>query len=526
QTVRDHDDIIALGARLLKDRAFASDGASRRQFARRSAARYLEAFDVSKSSYAGINAATMTLIAGDVDEARSFVAERLRVSAGGASMLSAEDSYYRRATQAEAHLLLGEIPTASALLADAIQTDPSNFVIHAGTLRQFEMICAALGTDTSWLDRHRPPPAIFFGGHMFSSDGDKRLQEMLQSEISAAFDRIRPGFAFGALAAGTDILMAELLLARGTELHVVLPMREDDFVDASVKPFGAAWLSRYQECRAACRSLRLATFEKHMGEDDTFAFGADFAMGLAIRQANILRTKAVHVAAWDGASSGGVAGTGIDVERWRTTNLAQTIIPFPEGLRYRPNRSVSSSQERPRTLKAMLFADVAGFSKLDERHVQAFTEKVMTPLADAVHRLPNQPLMVATWGDGIHMVFDHVEDGASAAIALLSRMAAIDLVNAGLPNHLALRIGAHYGPVTDTRDPFTGLTNYSGTHTVIAARIEPVALPGTAYVSEPFAAILALRAPSRFETDYVGRTDLPKKFGSMRLFSLRARQTV
>lgn len=46
-------------------------------------------------------------------------------------------------------------------------------------------------------------------------------------------------------------------------------------------------------------------------------------------------------------------------------------------------------------------------------------------------------------------------------------------------------------------------------------------MPGSVYVSEPFAALLALEAPGRFATDYVGQTELPKGFGVMRLFSLR-----
>ena len=56
----------------------------------------------------------------------------------------------------------------------------------------------------------------------------------------------------------------------------------------------------------------------------------------------------------------------------------------------------------------------------------------------------------------------------------------------------------------------------------IAARIEPVAVPGTVYVSEPFAALLALEAPGRYSADYIGQTELPKQFGAMRLFALRS----
>jgi len=75
--------------------------------------------------------------------------------------------------------------------------------------------------------------------------------------------------------------------------------------------------------------------------------------------------------------------------------------------------------------------------------------------------------------------------------------------------------------VTEVSDPFTAKKNFFGTHINIAARIEPVAMPGTVYVSEPFAALLALRVPGKYRTDYVGLTELPKKFGSMRLFVLR-----
>ena len=89
-----------------------------------------------------------------------------------------------------------------------------------------------------------------------------------------------------------------------------------------------------------------------------------------------------------------------------------------------------------------------------------------------------------------------------------------------LPAHLALRLGGHAGPVTSMIDPFMGTPNFFGTQVTIAARIEPVALPGSLYVSEPFAALLGLSAPGDYRTDYVGQMELAKKFGHMRLFAV------
>ena len=173
----------------------------------------------------------------------------------------------------------------------------------------------------------------------------------------------------------------------------------------------------------------------------------------------------------------------------------------------------------------MLFADVRGFSRLQESEIRAFVESIMGPLAAALRGLSTPPDLIATWGDGIHAVYPTVETAADAALALQDAFAAIDLAAAGLPPHLALRLGGHFGPVTEIDDPFLAARSFHGTHITIAARIEPVAVPGTVYVSEPFAALLALEAPGRFSTDYVGQTELHKRFGAMRLFALqRARR--
>mgnify|MGYP006196110169 CR=1 FL=1 len=56
----------------------------------------------------------------------------------------------------------------------------------------------------------------------------------------------------------------------------------------------------------------------------------------------------------------------------------------------------------------------------------------------------------------------------------------------------ALRLGGHFGPVFEATDPVLGLINCFGAHVSRTARIEPVVPPGEVYVSEAFAARLAL----------------------------------
>jgi len=527
--ITDDEEVLALGGRLLKDLSLAAVGEQRRRLAALSAVKYAQAYALHHGYYPGINTATMFLLAGEREKSADL-ARAVLAKLKSAAAPRDEDAYYVKATQAEAELLLGNIEAADAALATAVMFDARNFNARATTIRQFELICAALNYDTIWLDQHRPAPTIFYSGHMFVDAARQPTMaphiDALTGAITQAIRKIAPGAGFGAIAAGSDIVIAEALIAHGAELHVVLPMRELDFLSRSVTPFGPSWQARYDALKAKAASFRLATHGTIADDDSVFTFGTDYAMGLALRNAEMLRTRAVHVAAWDGAQASGPAGTAADVARWRAMNRPQEVVAFPAQLRAarRLNTTTPVTGSAKRQLKAMLFGDIRGFSKLDEPHIPAFVSKLMTPLAAALRALPGQADLTATWGDGIHFIYDTVEAAAEAALTAQECFAELDLAAAGLPPHLALRMGGHFGPVSYLQDPFMQAPSYYGTQITIAARIEPVAVPGTVYVSEPFAALLALRAAERFATDYAGQRELAKSFGAMRLFALRRTQ--
>lgn len=517
----DHVDVMSLGGRLLKDLALAAEGSTRRDLARDAAAKYAAAYVLQRDYYPGINLAAMHLLAGETAQAVAVARAVLESLEHGAAS-DAQDAYYRAASRAEAYFILGRIDAAEQALAVAIACDRINYAAHASTLRQLDMICTVLKLDSAWLQRYSPPPALTYCGHMFTeAEVPAQARKQLRADIAAAFETLRPGAVFGALAAGSDLMIAEAALARGAELHVVLPMQEDLFVAKSITPFGEAWMRSYQSCKARAATFRVASPLTSFADDAAFAFSSEYAMGLAIRHAGALRARAWQLAVWDGEPSAGVAGTGADVVRWRSTNRPQTIVAFPRRASPNVNREPQSANRRDRCLKSMLFGDVRGFSKLREADMAPFVAAVLKPLAEALREIATPTDLVATWGDGIHVVYPSVTSAAEAALKMQDAFAGIDLGAAGLPPHLALRIGGHFGPVAEVDDPFVNQRSYYGTNITIAARIEPVAVPGTVYVSEPFAALLALEAPGKYSTDYVGQTELPKQFGTMRLFTLR-----
>jgi class 3 adenylate cyclase len=102
------------------------------------------------------------------------------------------------------------------------------------------------------------------------------------------------------------------------------------------------------------------------------------------------------------------------------------------------------------------------------------------------------------------------------------RLAAIDGSVLGRHEAPTMRIGAHYGPVFADWDPVVGQDTYYGRALSRAARIEPIAPPGTVYVTEAFAAILLLESRGDFTCTYVGQVPLAKGYGTFRMYEMRA----
>lgn len=230
---------LTLKGRLLKDRARRAHGEIRAQLCLESARAYADAAALKPDSYPLINAATMSFFAGDSDQMRTLANEVLTLLHTGAGR--GETPYWHAATRAEALLLVGEVDAAKTEIAEAIAYAPRAWEDHATTLRQFRQILAFRNEDHSWLSRYLPPPSLYFSGTIGLAADDLVATTAIQNAVA----QIRAGFGFGALAAGADILIAEALIDKGAELHVVLPAIPSVFKAVSVDPFGAEWGARF-----------------------------------------------------------------------------------------------------------------------------------------------------------------------------------------------------------------------------------------------------------------------------------------
>jgi class 3 adenylate cyclase len=349
----------------------------------------------------------------------------------------------------------------------------------------------------------------------------------IAAAIAAAFETQRVGFGSGSLACGADILFAEALLARGAQLHVVLPFRLDDFIEVSVRPGGEHWVARLHACLAAAHSVRYATDDARLGDDTLFSYSSRIAMGLAVLAARHLCTSVEQIAVWDGTPARGHAGTAVDVEVWRDSGRAQRIIALPAAPPANTPVGLEAAESgNRRRARAMLFGDFAGFSAVPDRELPSFVEGVLGTIARAVDRHRGTLLSSNTWGDGLFLVFRRTREAAECALDLQAAMQSIDSRQLGLSRPVSLRLGGHLGPVFETEDPLLRKSNVFGAHVSLAARIEPVTPPGLVYVTETFAAALELEHSSEFACDYVGLTAAAKGYGTLRMFTLRRRGDV
>ena len=523
------EDIAALSARIAKEHALQALPTERAPLAVAAAAAYEDVYRRLGRSYAGVNAATLWQIAGRAEQARTVAREVLALVERESAALSgpADPGYYWAwATRAEALLVLGDRAGAEEALRTAASTESDDHGAQASTRRQLRFLCPALGLDPEPLvELLVQPEVIHFCGHMTAPEGQPaRFPHEQQPETA---DRIRQlmksrrvGFAHGALASGADIMIAEIALELGAELHVVLPFSIEEFIAISVEPAGGSWVERFRHCLGAATSVNVASDSAYAGDDVLFAYAGRIAMGQAMNRAASLDTRVWQLAVFDGDETNDKAGTAHDIHQWRlaggrteyvkvrSTRTTRTIAPFA---------SMSSN----RVIRSVLFGDFKGFSRLHDEHIKLFLATVMQPVAEVLDRYGQHVIVRNTWGDGLFLVMDDAVNGARCALDLQERLHAVDLKAAGLPADMGLRLGGHVAPLVPVFDPVLKLPIVMGRGLTRAARIEPRTPVGEVYVTTAFAALIRLEPGSGVVSEYVGHLTTAKNFETTPMHLLR-----
>jgi class 3 adenylate cyclase len=382
----------------------------------------------------------------------------------------------------------------------------------------------------------RASDVVAFTGHMIDAHDrpDPRFPAALEPAVAAALrERVAHWHApavFASAACGADILMLEAALDAGAEVNVVLPFPRDEFVRTSVAPGGEGWGKRFDTVLSRASRVILATTEGYLGDDVLYEYAALLVEGLATLRATQLETAPLLVAVLEPGSPAHTGGTRHAVERWRQAGGTADVIDLSalragRGAAGAARAAADAAKERAshsrRTLKSMLFADIAGYSRLRDEEVPRF-QRIFWDLAARELAGADEPRLANTWGDAVFAVFDTPRQAAACALRLRDAMRTTDWRAAGLPETTAIRIALHAAPVFSGHDPVIGRENYFGAGVTRAARIEPVTPPGLVYASEAFAATLAAQDAS-WSLEYVGTLKLAKQYGESRLYRVEGR---
>lgn len=426
-------DALTLKGRLLKDRAASQHGAARSALLREAGETYAEAARAAPATYPLINAATLSLLGGARGRAAQLAAETLALLESG--VYAPDTRYWLAATRAEALLLLDREVEARAALREAIAGTPRAWEDHAVTLRQFRLILAEQDRPAAWLDACRPPAPIHFAGPIGIAADDMRLM----ASIEAAIASNGAGIAVGALAAGFDIIAAELLVRAGAELHVLLPAAPEAFVAASVVPAGGRWRSRFEALLAQAAHVDILDLPAGLSAGAT-SLAEEMAIGCAVRSARLFDVDAVLLRLADNGAPFGADRPGIRrVEvQGGTAGAGGLDLPLPD---------------RAITLLGCRHAAATLLTELTGIPAQILPTGAVFVLDDLV-AAADMALTLFDTAEATHVVLDHLPpfpDGSpdtSAIEALLAiparsyplttRSAALVLEARGAPFRLAL----------------------------------------------------------------------------------------
>src|SRR3954452_5867525 len=425
---------------------------------------YNRAFEVlPPDSYPGINAATIAFLLKEKEKAARIAKTVLEICQ------SQPDDYWKHATVAEALVVLGDTEGAREAYRAAVATERDNLRAFSSTRKQARVLSRELfGNPNAFDDCFPIPKLVIFSGHMIDAPDRRtpRFPPSKEGEIKALLEKqlaaMNAGIGFSSAASGSDILFLEAMIARGGTIHLVLPWPAEEFVKTSVAVAGNGdWTKRFEYVLDRAASIRVLGQLYMPGSATGFEYCNLSMNGLARIFARSLDLDITPLAVWDGYT-GAPGGTGSFVRYWRNHGSSVKVVHIatkpPSMLTDAETFDVdvdnsddefeawvraSGRQE----IKAIMFADVVGYSKLPEtvipKYVAQFNQRVSRLIADS----PAAPVNVNTWGDGLFFVVNGVEDAGRSALDLRDLVTSTDLDELGLVHHRNIRVGIHAGPV-------------------------------------------------------------------------------
>ncbi|HXM74954.1 MAG TPA: TRAFs-binding domain-containing protein, partial [Chthoniobacterales bacterium] len=329
------EETLGMLGRTYKDlAATAGSEPQRKEYLKRAAEIYAEAYRTSGGYWSGINAATMSLLIGEKERACE-IAGKVHEQCLKEVADPSGDSYWELAALGEAALICRDWQQAEEWYARAAEQGKDRFGDLDSSRRNARLILRYWDQDERWIDKYLSVPAVIvFAGHMI--DRPDRIEPRFPRELETAvgkaiqdkIDMLKPGFGFSSAACGSDILFLEAMLDHGAEVSIVLPYNEEEFVRDSVEIGGHAkkWRDRFDRVLARAARVITASNQRLGIGGVSYEFCNQLLLGLATIRCRQLDSKLIPVAVWNGKPGDGPGGAASVIANWRDLGYEPEIV--------------------------------------------------------------------------------------------------------------------------------------------------------------------------------------------------------
>jgi len=257
-------------------------------FAIRSRDTYLKNFTTTKNYYTGINAASMSAMAGQLSKSREIAIEIISMLAGKAV------DFWSLATLGESYMLSKNKPKALESYVLARKAAGKDWGKITSVHNQLWLLNHFLPVPNDILKLFSPPRVVAFVGHMIDHPQRKEprfplsIEQKIKEAILHSIRSLNVQIGYCSLACGGDILFAEAMAEEGREVNIFLPFAKSDFIKTSVEFAGNDWVNRFDALLERF-PVNYLSHESYEGFDDIFPFQTKIIFGAAT-----LRSESYH----------------------------------------------------------------------------------------------------------------------------------------------------------------------------------------------------------------------------------------
>ena len=465
---------------------------------------YYQNFIATGNYYTGINAATMSIIAGKAVKGKEIATELI------IKLPEESSDFWEVATLAEAHLLKRDKAKAMSLYFQLIHQAGDDWGKVNSVFNQLWLLNHYLPVPSEILKAFSPPTVVSFVGHMVDRKDritprfPEAIELKVKNGILNAIKTLNAKIGYCSLACGSDILFAEAMAETNAQVTIYLPFNRQDFVETSVAFAGEYWIKRFDEL---CKKypVKVMTSERFDGNSELFSFHGKVLLGTSLLKSQMLHADAGLITVQSMRDlEGKEGGTRDIIKTW----------PFPNKIININTDDLYSSTHSVVKIESQTGSEFSTKVKPVRFLLQTLIQGIKTEEMEQIirHITKSDPPILE-----VPEYVDHHE--RSFLIVFTSARGAFDFAKLILRNVKPhnVQLSLHAGPIA--------IDHKESQQTLIGATLREInaissyALPGLIYCSEQLAALLVIeRQDLLFHP--VGRIDLGDQWTEMEIYTI------